>query len=358
MKRILATVLIYLFAVQSVFSVTFTENQVKELMKSPYVSWGITQNLNTQNENPSINLTKALKIYEEKKAVTVAVVDTGIDFNHKFIKDNIYVKGKKGTLSNFGLDYSQAHKGIITTQPFDHHGHGTHVAGIIKAINPNVRILPIKYFSEKATGEQNLVNSIKALEYAVNQEVDIINYSGGGPEADMANKIKEKSIIKKARDKGIIVVAAAGNNGSNIDTKENMYYPASYNFDNIIAVSAHDTNLQLISSSNYGVSTVHVAAPGFKINSSTPVDSSRMSGTSQATAFVSGLVSLIKGAHPSFDYQEIKKIVISSSHERKQFKGKILGGQVDAYNALVVADTLEKSKQTPAEAQRKVARRN
>ncbi len=347
----------------SLQSATFKKGDIKKFLSSDYSNWGLTQTKNQFKLNPSISLGKALSVFEEKKEVTVAVIDTGINYFHEHLSKNIYLKKDKvGSSENFGADFSQGHLGKKTFKPLDFHGHGTHVAGIIKSIHPNVRIIPIKYFSEKASGEQNLVNSIKALEYAVDMGVDIINYSGGGPEADPFNAKRELEIVKKAKQKGILIVAASGNNGSNIDIKENAYYPASYNLDNILSVGAYDQNLELLKSSNYGVGTVHVAAPGYRINSSSVKTNARMSGTSQATAFVSGIAALIKANHPELSYTEIKNIIVASSVSHKSFQGKVLGGKADAYQALEKAKQVVEGKQkiaaSRANSQRNLARKN
>src|SRR5690606_34292255 len=112
--------------------------------------------------------------------VVVAVVDTGLDPEHAYLKNNIYTAEGSVSLKNFGKDFSV--KSGPTSTPFDGHGHGTHVSGIIRSILPDVKILPLKYFNPMATGQENLNATIKALEYAVKVKVDIINYSGGGPE--------------------------------------------------------------------------------------------------------------------------------------------------------------------------------
>ena len=158
----------------------------------------------------------------------VAVVDTGIQGDHTFLARNIYVPGgKKVDANNFGVDFSGDK---VTNAPTDAHGHGTHVAGIVKSIFPDVKILALKYYNPKASGQQNLDATIKALQYAVDHNVDVINYSGGGPEAS----VEELRVLKQAEKKGILVIAAAGNERSNIDDKRHAYYPASYGLSNII----------------------------------------------------------------------------------------------------------------------------
>ena len=295
---------------------------------SKYASWGI----NPKYTKGSINLKDSWKKFQKKKDIVVAVVDTGIQFDHPFLKDNIFVSSGKPTKQNYGVDFSIKTK---KSTPIDTHGHGTHVAGIVKSIFPEVKILALKYYNPQASGQQNLNSTIKALKYAVDQNVDIINYSGGGPEASA----EEKAILLEAEKKGIIIIAAAGNEKSNIDLKNNAYFPASYGLSNIITVGAHDEYNQVIASSNWGRKSVDIAAPGFRIKSAIPGNGAGlMTGTSQATAFVTGVAALIKSNYPKLNFQQIKNIVLSSSRKVKALKGKILGGgKLDAARALEVA---------------------
>lgn len=299
-------------------------------LKSRYSSWGVDPKLSA-----NIRLKETWKKFKKNKNVVVAVVDTGIQFDHPFLKDNIYVVGGKASKNNYGVDFSFKTK---TATPNDTHGHGTHVSGIIKSIFPEVKILALKYYNPQASGQANLDATIRCLEYAVDMNVDIINYSGGGPEPS----IEELRVLKKAEKKGILVIAAAGNERSNIDLRKNAYYPASYGLSNIITVGAHDKNVKLIPSSNYGKYSVDIAAPGHRIKSAVPRSGAGyMTGTSQATAFVTGVASLIKSKYPMFRYDEIKNIILSSSKKQSLLDGKVLGGgKLDSARAIKLADSI------------------
>lgn len=302
-------------------------------LQSRYASWGI----DPEYKSASIKLKEGWEKFQKKKDIVVAVVDTGIQYDHPYLAGNIFVKEGKASPLNYGIDFSTGSK---TTTPKDTHGHGTHVAGIVKSIFPDVKILPIKYYNPNASGEDNLKATIRALEYAVEQNVDIINYSGGGPEASS----EEKAILLKAERKGILVIAAAGNERSNIDEKKNAYFPASYGLSNIITVGAHDEENRVIASSNWGPRTVDIAAPGLRIKSAIPGNAAGfMTGTSQATAFVTGVVALIKSQYPEFNYEQVRNIIISSSEKTSTLDGKILGaGKLNAFNALTLAESVHK----------------
>jgi subtilisin family serine protease len=310
-----------------------------ELLISRYASWGI----DPDKHLASINLKESWTKFKKNKEIIVAVVDTGIQGDHAFLANNIYVVGGKKSDSNFGVDFSGEK---VTNSPSDQHGHGTHVAGIVKSIFPDVKILALKYYNPKASGQANLDATIKALQYAVDNNVDVINYSGGGPEAS----VEELRVLKAAEKKGILVIAAAGNERSNIDDKRHAYYPASYGLSNIITVGAHDDGLNIIPSSNYGKNTVDIAAPGHRIRSAIPQNGAGyMTGTSQATAFVTGVAAMIKSKYPSMKYDQIKNLILSSSLKVKNFEGKILGaGKLDAARALELADAANEKLLAPA----------
>lgn len=314
-------------------------------LTSKYASWGI----NPEYKTSSIKLKESWQTFKKEEDVLVAVVDTGIQFNHPFLKDNLYSVSGKTSVNDYGVDFS----GVSSSKtPKDSHGHGTHVAGIIKSIYPEVKILALKYYNPLASGHANLTSTIKALKYAVDNNVAIINYSGGGPEPSSA----EKKVLEEAEAKGILVIAAAGNEKSNIDIKKNAYYPASYGLSNIITVGAHDELNKIIASSNWGSKSVDIAAPGFRIKSALPGNGAgMMTGTSQATAFVTGVASLIKSNFPKLNYIQIKNIILSSSMKVAQFKGKVLGsGKLDAHRALDVAKNVYERLYAPS---RTVARK-
>lgn len=306
-------------------------------LQNYYTSWGI----NPLEKKANINLRKAWTIFQKKRDVVVAVVDTGIDPKHPFLKNNLIVRKGKLSKTNYGGDFSVS-KVSFTGTPIDTHGHGTHVAGIVKSIFPEVKILALKYYNPRGSGQDNLTATIRALRYAVNVGVDIINYSGGGPEPAAA----ELNVLKEAERKGILVVAASGNEHSNIDIPKNRYYPASYNLNNIISVTAHNQSLQVLASSNYGKKSVDIAAPGYRIRSAIPGTRASqigtagyMTGTSQATAFVTGVAALIKSQFPHLATPTIRKIINKSANRGSaiiQAKTKSQG-RLDAYKALLTA---------------------
>ena len=310
------------------------------VIRSEFASWGVDPN----NRTSSINLVEAWRKYKKSKEVVIAVVDTGIAPNHTYLRGNIFVsQGNLGPL-NYGMDFSQKLRTSLT--PLDQHGHGTHISGTIKSVFPRIKLLTLKYYNPNATGRENLEFTIRALKYAVEQGVDIINYSGGGPEAST----EEFEILRQARVKNILIVAAAGNESSNIDIRTSAYFPASYDLPNIIAVTAHDRNLRILSSSNWGSKLVALGAPGHQINSSLPGNKKGpLTGTSQATAFVSGVAGLLKSQFPELKPQDIKSIIQSSAKKETALTGKCLSqGRLEAARAVAQAIRHVGLKKSPA----------
>lgn len=293
-------------------------------------NWG----LDNKEMNSHVNARKAWKITRGSKKIIVAVIDTGIDANHADLKDNIC--RKPGT-DEYGFDFVTNKK-----NPEDKHGHGTHVAGIIGAtahtsagasgVAPNICIMAVRYYSDSASGAQNLANTVKAINYAVDNGANIINYSGGGAEFSAA----EMKAIQRAEAKGIIFVAAAGNEYQNTDLPGNSYYPAAYGLSNIISVAATNIRNKLLPASNWGKKHVHVTAPGENIYSTLPKGRyGYMTGTSQATAFVSGQAALILSENPKLKPAEVREIIMNSVTKVADLDGKIAsGGHVDVYAAL------------------------
>jgi subtilisin family serine protease len=214
--------------------------------------------------------------------------------------------------------------------PLDDNGHGTHVSGIIGAVGNNgtgiagvnwtTQIMPVKALD--STGAGTDVAAAEAIDYAVDQRARVINASWGmsGPDSTIA------AAIQYADSTGVIIVAAAGNSGSNDTT--NMYSPASYSaqYPNVISVAATGTNGALASWSNYGVGTVQLAAPGVNIFSTLFGSYGYMSGTSMAAPFVTGTVALVETAHPRWSMSQVIDAIVDHTTADSALTGKVTTG--------------------------------
>ena len=323
-------------------ALAFTPTFVSSYKTDPQLfrSWALTQ-------NSPLELQKAWNISQGNKKIVVAIIDTGVDYTHPDLKNNIWQNPNE--IPNNGKDDDD--NGFIddtmgwnfvdhTPTPSDEHGHGTHVAGIIGAargngigisgVCPNISLMILKYYSPNATGKENLENTIKSFIYAVQNGAHIINYSGGGAEFSK----EEREAILEAKKKGIIVIAAAGNERQNADI--HAYYPASYDLDNIISVAALTPTQKLVDSSNYGIKKIDVAAPGQNIFSTLPKGQyGYMTGTSQATAFVTGVAALALSTYGVLPSIAIKDFLLKNVQTTKALKGKVkTGGVINAYAIL------------------------
>ena len=238
------------------------------------------------------------------RAVVVAVVDTGIDTSHPALVSALWTN--PGETGRDALGRDKATNGIdddgngfvddvhgwnfVTNSPVltDQHGHGTHIAGVIAKAPGEPKLMILKYYDPKATDRENLARSIASVRYANKMGAQIINYSGGGYGSDE----REREAFVESQKKGIIVVAAAGNEHLNSDL--NRFYPAGYGLSNFVAVAATDREGKMLATSNYGAHTVDIAAPGGRILSTLPDGKwGYMTGTSQATAVVTLILAQI-----------------------------------------------------------------
>ena len=286
--------------------------------------------------------------YHGSRKVLVAVIDTGIDWDHPDLKANLYTNpGESGPDAKPGQDND--HNGFVddihgwnfvanNNNSRDDHGHGSHCSGTIGGVGNNrigvaginweVSLMPVKFLD--AGGSGSLDAAVEAINYATLMKANVMSNSwGGGGYTETL-----KSAISKARDAGILFAAAAGNDSSDNDSTPT--YPASYDVDNIVSVAATDNRDVIASFSNFGTKSVHVAAPGVKVYS-TVKDGKYdwMSGTSMATPHVSGIAALLFSADPSLTYAEIKDRLIKTSDPVQGLKRKVAAhGRVNAYNAL------------------------
>jgi subtilisin family serine protease len=300
--------------------------------------WGL-------GETPGINLPAAWDISTGSATVVVAVIDTGVDLDHPDLAANIWVN--PGEIPGNGIDddangYIDDVNGWDFANgdniPDDDEGHGTHVAGTIGAVAnngigvagivPNVRIMPLKALNEFGSGFSS--DFFLALEYALANGAEVSNNSWGGPVED----IWMGALIADAGRVGHVFVAAAGNDDSNNDITPD--YPNSYPSDNIISVAAIEQSGGLASFSNYGRSSVDVAAPGRDILSTFPDGAYGWSdGTSMAAPHVTGLVALIRSIQPNLVPSAIREILIDTSAEDARLRNLVAsGGIVDAASAL------------------------
>ena len=292
-----------------------------------------------------IGAEKAWDIQTGNQELIVAVIDTGVDYNHGDLIKNIWnndleSNGKPGVDDDENGYIDDIHGYDFVNQdgdPMDDHGHGSHCSGTIGAkgddnsgivgVAWNVKIMGVKFLSKDGSG--SLEAAIEAIKYATKMGAKVMSNSwGGGGYSELL-----KNAIQEANDKGVVFTAAAGNHSGNND--ETPSYPASYNIPNVISVAAVDNRGGLANFSCFGRNTVHVAAPGVNVYSSIPRGYDSWSGTSMATPHVSGVVALLLSQEPGLTPEEVKSRLIKTSKPLVGLKGKVASnGIIDAYLSL------------------------
>ncbi len=301
---------------------------------------------------------QAQAIFSGTGNTIVAIIDSGIDYTHPELSSRMWVN--PGEIPGNGIDDDK--DGFVddiyganfvtgSGNPMDDNGHGTHVAGIIAAtanngqgivgIDPKAKIMALKFLD--ANGNGTLSGAISALDYAVSKGARLSNNSWGGNELSPTLS----DAIDRARLKGHIVVAAAGNDSVSDDSSP--LYPASFAQDNIVSVGSSSNKDQLSWFSNYGKVSVDIVAPGDNILSTLPGNQyGLLSGTSMATPMVTGAIALLWDRRPDLPYTEILKALYGGVDKIASLTGKVVtGGRLDVAKSLAIIDKLPVDKAMP-----------
>lgn len=304
-------------------------------------------------QDADIDAPEVWDIQRGSDAIVVAVIDTGVDYTHEDLVDNMWVNGAEipdNDKDDDGNDYIDDYLGWDfvnnDNDPFDDQGHGTHCSGTIGAVGNNgigvvgvswnVSIMPLKFLNSGGSG--STADAISAVEYATMMQVDIMSNSWGG--GGFSQALKEAIIA--ANYDGILFVAAAGNSRSDNDVFP--HYPSNYDVPNVIAVAATDRNDDLASFSSYGALSVDLGAPGVDILSSVPKGSCQLcdptgytllSGTSMATPHVAGAAALINANFPGLTIEQLKSRLLARVDPNPALEAiTVTGGRLNAYNSL------------------------
>lgn len=280
--------------------------------------------------------------------VIVAVLDSGVDYRHPDLKQNMWERpANVAEYFDDQLGYVDDQYGYDATDvrgdPMDENGHGTHCAGIIGAdgnnnfgitgINWRVKIMPLKFMSKGGFGSTK--DAIEAINYVINRRragvnVRIISASWGSTQKSKALE----DVIRAAGDAGILFVAASGNASANAD--KSPHFPASFDLPNVISVAALNRNDELASFSNFGAKRVHIAAPGAEILSTwLNSDFREASGTSMATPEVAGVAALVLASEPKLSIEDVRARLFNTVDKLPSLAGKVsTGGRINAARAV------------------------
>ena len=316
--------------------------------------WGLrNQGQSGGLSGADIDAVRAWDITTGSTDVIVAVIDTGIRYTHQDLSAQMWRNpGESGAFASDGIDNDQ--DGYVddvygidartgSGNPMDDNGHGTHCAGTIGAaangsgphvgVAWNVRLMGLKFMDSGGSGYTS--DAIECINFAVDKGARVLSCSWGGGGYETALK----DAIVRARNNGVLVVTAAGNESANSDVTP--HYPSGYDVDNVLSVAALDRSDNLAGFSNYGAQTVDLGAPGVDIYStyhSADDAYAFSSGTSMATPHVAGVAALVIARFPGISVFDLRQRILGTTVAVASMSGRsTTGGRVNAYNALTAS---------------------
>lgn len=294
----------------------------------------------------ALGLPEAWKKTKGSHETFIALVDSGVDYNHPDLAANILRNSadpmdgldndKNAFLDDFlGWDFTH-NRGL----PMDGSGHGTFLSSLMVSVEdngigtmgvcPKCAVLPIRFLNSQGLGDT--ANGVKGIRYALSRHARIINlsFAGEGKDADLFKALQE------AGRADALVLVASGNDGLRLDHES--IYPAKYHLDNLITVAAADQHDVLWKGSNWSENFVDIAVPGTDLIGIWENGWDTGDGTSDATAVMSACAALLLDANKKLRAAELKQILLRTARKAHSLEGKVrVGGMVDMAAAMTCA---------------------
>ncbi len=289
-----------------------------------------------------IDADEAWKLEEGSRDVVVAVIDSGIDYTHEDLRENMW-DGTAFGLKYHGYDFASDAAGGNDDDPMPVLPHGTHIAGTLGAVAnnigvvgvaPKVSLMALKVFRDDGNAfDSDILEALNFVSQKVDAGVNIVAVNASYTSTGRSDVIR--NVIEELGNKGVLFCAAAGNDTS--DNDRIARYPAGYNLDNIISVTATDRNDRLAYFSNYGTTSVDIAAPGLNIVSTVPHNSYDISsGTSMAVPLVAGSIALLAAYDANSTATQRKRSLLNSVDSLASLQNKVSsGGRLNVHRALL-----------------------
>ncbi|MBM4302872.1 MAG: hypothetical protein FJ112_00930 [Deltaproteobacteria bacterium] len=284
-----------------------------------------------------INAYEAWKKVKGNPNTTIAIIDSGINYNHPEVAPNLRRKTTEWPSNGVDKDENGFIDDIIgwdfvkgSFLPFDRTGHGTFIAAIAAGVLnnglgaagvcPKCSIMPLRFLNYDGLGDTE--DAISAIYYAAKERVSVINLSFAGEGYD-----KELfDAINTARKNDVVVVVSSGNDGENIE--KSSVYPAKFKLPNQLTVAASTEEDELLESSNWGHTSVHIAAPGDEIIGPWLDKWDTNSGTSFSAAVATGAVGLVRSANPKLTAEQVVRIIKATAEPIADLSQKMASGGI------------------------------
>ena len=301
---------------------------------------------------PRIEAPQAWDYHTGTGGTVVAVLDTGIDYNHQDLAANMWRNPGEipaNSIDDDGNGYVDDVYGWDfyndDANPYDDNGHGTRCAGSVAAVGENgvgvvgvtwrAKLMAVKFVS--ASGDADILDAIESVAYVTafrTNGIPVRTANASWHYDEFPQDLYDA--MAAAGDAGVLCLAAAANDGVDIEGFDD-YYPANFDLDSVIAVANSKKDDALYSSSNYGTNRVDLAAPGYDILTTAPGNAyASATGTSRSAPYVTGTAALLWDALPGLTVSEVRAAILGGVDAVPALQDKVAtGGRLNVHKALL-----------------------